>query len=181
MKRALLLLALAACDEDVALREPDPSWNRMLEQPRADAYDPSTVFADGKAMREPPRGTIARDAIEARPEVTRALLDRGRGRFEIFCATCHGILGDGTSVVATKMELRPPPSLVEGKYVGYDPPHIEYVIDHGFGLMPSYADALAARDRWAVANYVKALQIARASRIDDLPPELRASLPKESP
>ncbi len=180
MKRAtlILLLALAACDESVAFHEADPSWNRMMEQPRVDAYE---------GMREPPRGTVARDdsssapsarsaretSGEEAPPVTRALLERGRGRFETFCATCHGILGDGRTVVATKMELRKPPSLVEGKYLDYDTRRLEDVIERGFGLMPSYADALVSRDRWAVANYVKALQTARASRVTDLPPSLR--------
>jgi mono/diheme cytochrome c family protein len=187
--RAVALLAgVAGRDESEALREPDPSWSRMLTQPRVDPFDPSPVFADGKAMRRPPRGTIPHDAHDPGratsppPPVTRELVLLGRSRFETFCAACHGVLGDGRSVVAEKMMLRPPPSLAtDPRVLARDEASIEAVIETGFGLMPSYADALSPRERWAVAAYVKALQRRAATPARELPPDLRAALAKEGP
>lgn len=185
MKRlALLLASMAAtsCDESTVWHELDPDLNRMLEQPRSDAYDPSPVFDDGKSMQTPPRGTLPHDlAPSIEPAYTRAVLEEGRARFEVVCATCHGVLGDGASVVASKMSLRKPPSLYEERLLSREPRAIVATITEGFGLMPSYADVLSPADRWAVAGYVKVLQLARHEPISDLPPQLRAELAKEAP
>jgi mono/diheme cytochrome c family protein len=184
---ALLLFfasaASTACDESVALREPDPQLDRMLEQRRVDPYDPSAAFDDGQGMRRPPAGAVAygEEPVTPPPPPTRALLDVGRARFETFCAACHGALGDGQSVVASKMPLRKPPSFQEARLRVLPPPAIVAVIENGYGLMPSYADAIDKRDRWAVAYYVKALQLARGAPASDLPPTLRAELDKEAP
>jgi mono/diheme cytochrome c family protein len=185
MKRvASLALSLCAtsCDESVVWHELDPDLNRMLEQPRSDAYEPSPVFDDGKTMQSPPSGTMPRDLPPSvEPAYTRAVLEAGRARFEIVCAPCHGVLGDGVSVVASKMSLRKPPSLHEERLLSREPRAIVVTITEGFGLMPSYADVLSPPDRWAVAGYVKALQLSRRERVSDLPPELRAELAKEAP
>jgi mono/diheme cytochrome c family protein len=187
--RALVVLCalaaplLGACDESVAFREPDPQFDRMLDQRRADPYEPSEVFDDGQAMRRPPAGVVAH-GVEPNappPQPTRELVDRGRARFETFCAACHGILGDGQSVVATKMPLRRPPSLHEQRLRALPPPAIVAVIENGYGFMPSYADAIDRRDRFAVAYYVKALQLARGTKASDLSPPDRAELEKEAP
>jgi mono/diheme cytochrome c family protein len=180
MAPVAVALACGACDESASLHPPDFSLGRMIEQPRADPYDPSPVFSDGLAMRRPPRGTIPHGVRPVeQPPVTRELVERGRERFETFCAACHGVLGDGRSVVATKMELRKPPSLHEPRILALQPQALVAVIDDGYGLMPSYADALSPEDRWAVAQYVKALQLARGVNVADLPPELRSELQSE--
>jgi mono/diheme cytochrome c family protein len=178
MKRhTLVVLVLWGCDESTVVQPLDVSWNRMLEQPRADAYDPSSVFADGKTMQSPPNGTFPHDARNLHPPVVdRTLLELGHARFETFCAACHGILGDGMSAVAGKMMLRRPPSLHEPRLRVLEPLAIEAVIERGFGLMPSYADALEPRERAAVSHYVKALQIARGATAAELPPAMRAEL-----
>jgi mono/diheme cytochrome c family protein len=181
---ALALAPLGACDNRDALRAPDPSLARMLQQRRADPYAASTAFADGKTMRDPPRGTVPRDAHEgdaSRPPVTRALLERGRTCFEQICATCHGVTGDGHSVVATKMVRRPPPSLHDARSRALTREQLHDVITRGYGLMPALTEMLDADDRWAVVAYVAALQLARGARASALPPELRAELAREAP
>jgi mono/diheme cytochrome c family protein len=186
--RALLGAVIAAaavtsgCDDSVAFQEPDPSWNRMLTQKRADPYEPTEAFDDGRVLRRPPSGTIAHDEAAFEPPApTRSVLDTGRARFEAFCAACHGMLGDGRSVVAEKMPLRKPPSFLEPRLAALEPRAIVAVIERGYGFMPSYADAIERRDRWAVAYYVKALQLARAAEASELPESLRAELEKEAP
>ena len=174
-------LVCSSCDNREALRAPDPTLARMLEQRRADPYSASSVFADGKTMREPPRGTVARDDDPPRPAFTRELLTRGRVVFERTCAACHGVAGDGRSVVATKMTRRPPPSLHEDRLRAFSREQLFAVATYGYGLMPAYADMLATGDRWAVVSYVRALQLSQRASVAALPPELRAELAKEAP
>jgi hypothetical protein len=168
---------LLSCDESQTYHQLDPSWSRMLSQPRANAFGRTTVFEDGKVMRRPPRGTIPHDGLPGDPPpLTRDLVLIGRGRFETYCAVCHGILGDGHSVVAEKMTIRPPPSLGDARLRALAPDAIVKVIEGGYGLMPSYADAIDERDRWAVAAYVKALQLSQGMPVAELPPDLRDRL-----
>lgn len=159
--RAALVVVLAsvvlACDDRDALQAPDPTLARMLDQRRADPFD-------GKAMRTPPPGTVPTDADEEPPPVTRELLVLGRSRFERTCAACHGIAGDGRSVVASKMQHRKPPSLHEPRIRALSAAQVFAVVTQGYGLMPSYAAMLTERERWAVAAYVQALQLAVGSK-----------------
>jgi mono/diheme cytochrome c family protein len=106
------------------------------------------------------------------------LLALGRRKFDVHCATCHGVLGDGQSQVALNMSLRKPPSLHEYRSVpdGY----IFQVITRGFGLMPSYAGDLSPHERWAVVAYVRALQLSQAASLQQVPPQIRQRLDREA-
>ena len=103
-------------------------------------------------MRTPPAGVVAWNEheapwvvdggyVDAPPSpLTRATLDRGRERFETHLRdVCHGVTGDGDSVVATKMELRKPRSLQEAAVRAYPAGRIYEVVARGYGLMPAYA------------------------------------------
>ncbi|MEA2749020.1 MAG: hypothetical protein QOI41_3163 [Myxococcales bacterium] len=178
---AFVVFAGAGCDNRQAFHEPDPTFARMLEQRRTKPYAASSAFEDGKSMRAPPPGTIARDDDSAPPPVTRALLEKGRIRFERVCAACHGVLGDGVSVVATKMTRRAPPSLHDDRKRAHSRDHFYTIVTNGYGLMPSFADVLSPDERWAVATYVKALQLSQHAAVADLPTDLRAQLAKAAP
>jgi mono/diheme cytochrome c family protein len=175
----------------------EKSWNfeRMLDQRRANAFAASKLFADGKVMRTPPQGTVPygassdglRQAMNAGSyasriplAVDRALLERGRDRFGVFCAPCHGVAGDGESLVAEAMVLRRPPSLVAVPILGFPVGRLYQVVTEGYGLMPSYAAELDVRDRWAVVGYVVALGRSRSARLADLTPEIREQLAKDA-
>ena len=204
MKRGALLVAavcsLTACKTREVVHDTHASWERMMEQPRVDAYERSPLFDDGLAMRAPPPGTVPVDEELGRDgsgasglsddggfvgdipvPVTRALLDRGRARFEAICATCHGVLGDGDSVVAQKMGLRRPPNLHDPRYRALPPGQIYEVVSRGYGLMPSYASELSVEDRWAVVGYLEALHVSRGVVASTLPAGVRAELAKEAP
>jgi mono/diheme cytochrome c family protein len=125
-----------------------------------------------------PSGEVIRPYLTAIPvPVTRALLAEGRHRFEIVCATCHGLLGDGHSVVARQMALRPPPSL--HLYADRPPGFFFEAITRGAGLMPAHAAELAVEDRWAVVAYLRALMLSQQSPLASAPPEERARLEGE--
>jgi mono/diheme cytochrome c family protein len=180
----LLLLALAAC----------PQLDLMQRQPKYRAYQASEVHPDGAAMRHPPAGTVPFGALpdaalatglgpDGRPlerapvALTAALLARGRHRFEIVCAACHGLLGDGESQVAINMSLRRPPSL--HAYRDVPDGHIFRVISEGFGLMPPYGAELSLEDRWAVVGYVRALQLSQHAALEQVPADDRRRLEGE--
>jgi mono/diheme cytochrome c family protein len=94
---------------------------------------------------------------------------RGRNRFDIYCAACHGRLGDAASKVAENMTLRKPANLLTAPYLTYPPGRIAAAIAEGYGLMRSYAAELPVEDRWAVVAYVKALQLSQHATLGELP------------
>jgi mono/diheme cytochrome c family protein len=161
----------------------------MLRQPRADAYGETAAFADGMVMRVPPHGSVPAGPAEpawkrgeeylaeAPVPINRAALAHGRTLFETNCAPCHGIEGDGVSVVATKMELRKPPSLQDDEIHAYPVGRLYEIVRFGYGLMPPYAPELATYDdRWALVAYVKALQWSRRANVAELPQDLQGAL-----
>lgn len=184
---ALMALVWAGCGED--------PWNRMIRQPRVDAYETSALFPDGRAMRVPPPGTVPRELklpsaeavtgfvggqpdagyVQAIPlPLSEEMLRRGRRHFDVFCAACHGVAGNGVTVVARNMSLRPPPSL--HGYVDVADGYLYQVVTNGFGLMPSYGQELELHDRWAVVAYVRALQLSQSFPLAESPPWVREQL-----
>lgn len=166
------------------------SWDldleRMIEQPKFTPYQACEVCPGGTIMMNPPAGTMPRgEQIAPLPlvlgrqagryldripiAVTRGVLERGRNRFNIFCAACHSRLGNGMSKVAENMTLRRPANLLTAPYTDYPPGRIFTTITEGYGLMRSYAGELPARDRWAVVAYVQALQLSQHVELDALP------------
>jgi mono/diheme cytochrome c family protein len=178
---------LAACADTTIV---DP----MERQPKARAFAANPFFEDGRAMRTPPAGTVPRERIVQNPaltrgrvgendvtefplELTRTLLDTGHRRFDIYCATCHGLTGDGRSPVSANMSLRLPPNLTERK--GMAVGHYYQVVANGFGLMPGYAAELSVQERWAVVAYLRALQISQSAPLALAPPDVREKLSRE--
>jgi mono/diheme cytochrome c family protein len=173
-----------------------PRLDPMQRQAKYKAYQASTETVDGLAMRSPPEGTVPYGTLldpavltglgpDGKPlpvspwKVDEGLLARGRARFDVECAVCHGLLGDGKSQVALNMSLRRPPSLHE--YRDLTDGYLYQVITQGFGLMPSYASVLPVEDRWAVVAYVRALQLSQHFPAAELPAEERGELDKEQP
>ena len=111
--------------------------------------------------------------------VDRALLERGRERFDISCAPCHGTIGDGSSVIAQKMSLRPPPSLLGDSVRAAADGKLEEVVRVGWGTMAGYESQLTSRDRWAVVAYVRALQLSQRAPLDLAPADERQRLAAE--
>lgn len=109
--------------------------------------------------------------------VTERLMARGRERYEIYCLPCHGAIGDGNGVVK-KYGHGAIASLVDETRVRHPDGYLYYVIQHGSpsGLMGPYGYLVDIEDRWAIVAYVRALQLARLGKAEDLPEPLRATL-----
>lgn len=92
--------------------------------------------------------------------VDRAVLERGRERFDIYCAPCHARSGDGNGMVVQRGYTRPP-SYHTDRLRSASLGHFFDVITNGFGAMPDYAAQIKTRDRWAIAAYIRVLQFSQ--------------------
>lgn len=187
---ACLVCAGAACQNEPVENALDRALQRMVDQPRCGADEPSDDFRNGACNQQPPAGTRAFQAPAETPEnrgrrddgaavatipipVDRVLIAEGKSRFDLFCATCHGLLGDGNSEVAENMQLRKPPALFDPAIRSLPDGQIFRVISEGYGLMPAYAQNLTVRQRWAVVAYVRVLALSQAMALDALAPAAR--------
>ena len=147
-----LSLLLAACGEGQ-----ESARTASLGKPLASATVGELV-PEGTA----PRGTAARLAAlaEPGPQPSPALLERGREGYDIFCTPCHGGAGHGDGIV-TRHGYPNPPSFHAGAHGAWAPSHIVAVVTQGYGKMLPMTERIAPEDRWAIAYYVKALQLSQ--------------------
>jgi mono/diheme cytochrome c family protein len=175
-----LALSVSGCRQD------------MHDQPRFKPYAPTAFFGDARSARPLVEGTVARgqlrddallftgkagaDFADAFPfAVDRELLLRGRERYEIFCAPCHGRVGRGDGLVVRRGFRNRPPSFHEERLRAKPAGYYYDVIANGFGAMQDYAAQIPdVRDRWAIVAYLRALQLSQHARLAELPPALRA-------
>jgi mono/diheme cytochrome c family protein len=160
---ASLAIALAACDN-------------MANQPKRLPYElPYGAQANWPAL--PPPYIVARDEKPAPgpPPVTMALFERGRQRFDIYCAPCHSKVGDGHGMIVER-GFPAPPSYYIARLRDAPNQHFYDVITHGYGAMYSYADRVGSADRWAIIAYIRALQASASAEIAAVPPDKRQAL-----
>jgi hypothetical protein len=158
----------------------------MHVQPRYNPLARSDFFPDQRSARPLIEGTVARGQLhqdtyfysgkvgpnpgDVMPfPVTMRVLERGRERFNIFCAPCHSRLGDGNGFVPSRGFSRKPPSFhiarLENAPLGY----FFDVITNGFGIMPDYGSQIPPEDRWDIVAYVRALQLSQNATLADVP------------
>ena len=159
----------------------------MADQPKNRPLSPSPFFEDGRSERPLLENTVARGSIKdddlfvpkesnAFPlPLTPELMGRGRERYKIFCAPCHGIQGDGQGMIVMR-GMKRPPSYHETRLLAVPNGYIYDVITNGFGGMLSYSAQVPPADRWAIVAYIRALQLSRNAPVSDLAPALREKL-----
>jgi mono/diheme cytochrome c family protein len=163
------------------------------------AQSASDFFADGRAMRVPVEGTVSRGALQEDDAlhlgkvdeawityvpggIDADLMARGRERYQVFCAACHGATGSGDGMVSRRAA-----NLAEGTWVTpsdltaavtLDRPEGELFdfISHGIRKMPAYDAQIPIADRWAIVGYVRALQRRAHGQLADVPDNLRAEI-----
>lgn len=152
----------------------------MADQPRYEPYEASDFFADGRADRPPVPGTVPQVAEVRAPErVTREILERGRGRYDIYCSPCHDRTGSGLGMIVRRGYRQPPSLHIDRLRVAKDA-YLYDVISEGFGAMPDYRKQVPPADRHAIVAYVRALQRSQRAAIADLPADERARLTVET-
>jgi len=171
-----------------------PGCNDMDRQPKFQPLDPSSFFSDGRSARVPPADTVARGDLrddellyagkqhgkdaEIFPfPIMADVLARGRERYDIFCAVCHGRVGDGQGMIV-KRGFPTPPSYHTDRLRQAPVGHFFDVITNGYGRMFSYSDRIPVEDRWAIIAYIRALQLSQNASVADLPAQDRAELDK---
>ena len=176
----LVVVFVAGCRQD------------MHDSPRYEAFEASDTFADKRASRTPPDGTVARGWLRADEAlytgkvngqpvtafpfaITRENLARGQQRFNIYCTPCHGKVGDGNGMVVQR-GLRQAASFHQDRLRQETPGYFFDVITNGFGAMPDYATQIPVQDRWLIVAYVKALQLSQHATVEDVPADRRTEL-----
>lgn len=149
--KALLLLGLLILNCSC-----QPSLSR---EGRIRPYAQSSFFDNESSARPWPEGVIPRNSpSEEEPALTQDRLKRGQEVFNIYCQVCHGLDGRGDGMAVQRGFPRPP-DLHEERLRQMPLKHFYDVQTAGFGRMFSYANRIPAPDRWAVAQYVRALQV----------------------
>jgi len=179
-----------------------PDMDRQL---KLRPQQPNDFFANGLSSQLPPAGAVARSApiqtvlgpvypyedapvntgritgttnfIATNPlPVTAALLQRGRERFDIYCAPCHGALGDGNGITKKIGLMAAVANLQDKRIVEMTDGEIFNTITRGKNLMGAYGPMVPVEDRWAIIAYLRALQLSQLGSTNDLPPAQRAML-----
>jgi mono/diheme cytochrome c family protein len=167
----------------------------MHDAPRYDPLEASVFFADGRASRPfvantVPRGLLREDEhlyqgriagqlAETFPmPVTAAVMARGQERFNVFCSPCHGRTGAGNGMIVQR-GFRAPPSYHDERLRTAPVGYYFDVMTNGFGAMQDYAAQVPVADRWAIAAYIRALQLSQRATVDDVPADRRADLDQQ--
>jgi hypothetical protein len=173
-----VLLLAAGCRQD------------MQNQPKLIPQRGSDFFADHRGARPQVVNTVARGQLREdsyfytgviqgangyREEqnlmpfpVTLDVLRRGQERFNIYCSPCHSRVGNGLGAIVER-GYKPAGNLHDQVRLAQPISHYFYVMTHGYGAMPDYSTQITPVDRWAVAAYIRALQLSQAATEKDVP------------
>jgi hypothetical protein len=92
--------------------------------------------------------------------ITESDIRRGRDRYDIFCSTCHGRIGDGNGMIALR-GFRKPPTFHDQRLRDAPVGHFFKVMTEGFGAMYDYSAQIEPEDRWRIIAYIRALQLSQ--------------------
>jgi hypothetical protein len=164
----------------------------MHDQPKLKPLAKSDFYADRRGSRPQVEGTIARGQLvddsafytgkvdgqltsELPVKLSPELLATGRTRFDTFCAPCHGRIGNGNGMVVQR-GFKKPNSFHIDRIRQMPVGHFFDAMTNGFGAMADYRAQVPVADRWAIAAYVRALQLSQNARLPDVPESERAAL-----
>ncbi len=168
-----VIALLAGCRQD------------MQDQPKYIPQRGSDFFADGRSARPQVAHTVARDQLrqdeyfytgllngkeqDAMPfPATLTVLERGQERYNVYCTPCHSRVGNGDGMIVQR-GYKPAGNYHDAKRLAEPLSHYFYVMSNGYGAMPDYAAQLTPADRWAVAAYIRALQLSQNAKEADVP------------
>jgi cytochrome c553 len=157
----------------------------MQNQPKIIPQRGSDFFADGRSARPQVEHTVARSQLredeyfytglvngkeqDALPfPVTMTVLERGQERFNVYCTPCHSRVGNGAGMIVQR-GYKPAGNYHDAKRLAQPLSHYFLVMTNGYGAMPDYSAQLSPADRWAVAAYIRALQLSQNAKESDVP------------
>ena len=177
----------------------------MDRQAKLRPMEPNHFFANGVSSQLPPTGTVARSQpietvsgavyrfedspvntgrvtgttnfVETNPlPVNAALIQLGHEHFDIYCAPCHGRLGDGNGITKKIGVMPAVANLHDKRIVEMADGEIFNTVTYGKGLMGAAGPLVPTEDRWAVIAYLRALQLSWLGTTNDLTAEQSAAL-----
>jgi hypothetical protein len=169
---AAAFLFIAGCRQD------------MQDEPKMIPQRGSAFFSDGRSVRPQVANTVARGQLDqdryfytgllngkeqdAMPfPVTMTVLERGQERFNVYCTPCHSRVGNGAGMIVQR-GYKPAGNFHDAKRLAEPLSHFFYVMTNGYGAMPDYSAQLTPEDRWAVAAYIRALQLSQNATMSDV-------------
>jgi len=178
MKKMMLLGAVSALAFAAGCRQD------MQDQPKFFPQRSTTFYPDGRSVRPQVEGTVARGQLhedtyfysgmvdgkegDMMPfPVTMDVLQRGQERFNIYCSACHSRVGNGAGMIVDR-GYKPAGNFHDTRLLAAPLGHFFNVMSNGYGAMPDYAAQLAPADRWAVAAYIRALQLSQNAKPTDV-------------
>lgn len=114
-------------------------------------------------------------------DATVLLAQRGQERYEIYCTPCHGDAGLENGGIVARRGLDAAswswaiPSLHASRPRSYSIGKLYDVVTNGINTMPSYASQIPVEDRWAIALYVRALQVSYGAPVNVIPADIRSA------
>ena len=200
---SVAVFVIAGVQGRFSRKPPLEVFSDMDRQLKLRPQKPFDFFTNGVSSQLPPAGTVARgkpiqtvngpvyafedspvntgrvtgttNFIDTNPvPVDAALLARGRQRFDIYCAPCHGKLGDGNGITKKIGDMPAVANLHDKRIVEMADGEIFNTITHGKGLMGAYGPLVPTKDRWAIVAYLRALQLSQLGTADDLPADEQA-------
>jgi hypothetical protein len=164
----------------------------MQDQPKFIPQRGSQFFADGRSVRPQVINTVARGQLredtyfytgmvngqekDMMPfPVTIDVMRRGQEQFNVFCTPCHSRVGNGAGMIVQR-GYKPAGNYHDAKRLAQPLGHYFFVMTNGYGAMPDYSAQLAPADRWAVAAYIRALQLSQAADPKDVPAGVQPQL-----
>jgi hypothetical protein len=172
--------------------------SNMETQGRYQPLQESAFFPDGRSARPPAPGSLpfgipeendvyftglTEDGmfVETMPvEISLEMLERGRERYDIFCAPCHGLDGYGQGMIVQRGFPAPQSFHIDRIRQAPDG-HIYSAISNGFGRMFAYGYRVPPADRWAITAYVRVLQFSQQASMDQLPPDEQLEMEGNQP
>jgi mono/diheme cytochrome c family protein len=165
------MLVLAGCRQD------------MHNQPKFVPQRGTTFFTDGRSARPQVENTVARNqmhedeyfytGIQDGKEgdglpipLNTATMERGQERYNIYCTPCHSRVGNGVGMIVQR-GYRPAGNFHTDRLRNAPLGHFFSVMTNGYGAMPDYSAQLTPEDRWAVAAYIRALQLSQNAKPSD--------------
>jgi mono/diheme cytochrome c family protein len=168
----LLIGLLSGCRQD------------MHDQPKMFPLRSTTLFPDGRSVRPQVENTVGRSQLESSDyfttgmvngaeadglpfKVTQTVLRRGQERYNIYCTPCHSRVGNGKGMIVQRGYYQAT-SFHSDRLRRAPLGHFFSVMTNGYGAMPDYAAQLSPQDRWAVAAYIRALQLSQSATKQDV-------------
>lgn len=194
---SIAALALTGCADMKTRNTPLQVFPDMKKQAKYKPQAASAFFADGRASRRPPAGTVAQGQLNEDEAfttgivdgmyvgknplpITRETLERGRQKFETYCSPCHSRTGGEVGIVGRRSIAAGlvwlPTNLQEPRVKEMTDGEIYSVATNGRRSMHGYKYQVSDHDRWAIVAYVRALQRATSGSLEDVPAELRSEL-----